>query len=69
MFFLNSTKLIIVVFCLRLSIVLLPVSNAESTPTILEVDFFNVLVSVKQNACLDVEIVVDDDWYSMNESF
>lgn len=38
-------------------LVLLPVSN-ESTPTILEVDFFNLLVSVEQNVCLDDVVII-----------
>lgn len=37
--------------------------NAESTPTILEVDFFNLLVSVEQNVCLEFIIIIKSAAY------
>lgn len=49
------------IFSVCLFLVLLPVSNTESTPSILEVDFFNLLASIKENAYLNVVIVTDAD--------
>lgn len=62
--FVSYTNLCYHFLCLSLSIVLLPVSHAESTPSILEVDFFNLLVSIEKNMHFIVVIVNMNTWTS-----